>query len=83
MGHALMEKRHGVVVGGGVSQATGSTERDTALKLIDCQDRRRQRIALGCRRNEPDGEETAVGVGQDVAFAAFDLARVLALRPPF
>jgi hypothetical protein len=32
----------------------------------------------------PDGEETAVGVGQDVAFAAFDLlARVVALRAPF
>jgi len=32
----------------------------------------------------PDGEEAAVGVGQDVAFAAFDLlARVVALRAPF
>jgi hypothetical protein len=32
----------------------------------------------------PDGEEAAVGVGQDVALAAFDLlARVVALRAPF
>jgi hypothetical protein len=32
----------------------------------------------------PDGEEAAVGVGQDMALAAFDLlARVVALRAPF
>jgi transposase len=35
MGHALMENRHGLVVGGGVSQATGTAERDKALSLID------------------------------------------------
>jgi transposase len=35
MGHALMENRHGLAVGGGVSQATGSAERDKALELID------------------------------------------------
>ena len=28
MGHALMENRHGLAVGGGVSQATGTAERD-------------------------------------------------------
>jgi len=33
---------------------------------------------------DPDGEEAAVSVGQDVALAAFDfLARVVALRAPF
>jgi transposase len=35
MGHALMENRHGLAVGGGVSQATGTAERDKALELID------------------------------------------------
>src|SRR5271155_3958940 len=35
IGHALMENRHGLAVGGGVSQATGTAERETALKLID------------------------------------------------
>jgi transposase len=48
MGHALMENRHGLAVGGGVSQATGTAERDKALELID--DYRRdseRRITLG------------------------------------
>src|SRR5229473_1096016 len=35
MGHALMENRHGLAVGGGISQATGTAERETALELID------------------------------------------------
>src|ERR1700748_3963553 len=35
MGHALMENRHGLAVGGGVSQATGPAEREKALELID------------------------------------------------
>lgn len=47
MGHALMENRHGLAVGGGVSQATGTAERETALELIDGRRRRRQRITLG------------------------------------
>jgi IS5 family transposase len=46
IGHALMENRHGLVVGGGISQATGTAERQTALDLIDGRDRRR-RITLG------------------------------------
>jgi transposase len=46
MGHALMENRHGLAVGGGVSQATGTAERDKALELIDGRDRR-GRITLG------------------------------------
>ena len=32
MGHALMENRHGLAVGGGVSQATGTAEREPALR---------------------------------------------------
>lgn len=35
VGHALMENRHGLAVGGGVSLATGMAERETALTLID------------------------------------------------
>src|SRR5579862_6090873 len=46
IGHALMENRHGLAVGGGVSQATGTAERETALKLIDGR-RRSHRITLG------------------------------------
>lgn len=47
MGHALMENRHGLAVGGGVSQATGTAEREKALALIDGRCRRRRRITLG------------------------------------
>jgi transposase len=47
MGHALMENRHGLAVGGGVSPATGTAERETALMLIDRRRRRRRRITLG------------------------------------
>jgi transposase len=47
MGHALMENRHGLAVGGGVSQATGTAEREKALELIDGRGRRRRRITLG------------------------------------
>jgi IS5 family transposase len=48
MGHALMENRHGLAVGGGVSQATGTAEREMALALVDRHRRgRRRRITLG------------------------------------
>jgi len=47
IGHALMENRHGLAVGGGISQATGTAERQTALDLIDSRCRRRRRITLG------------------------------------
>ena len=35
MGHALMENRHGLVVRGGVTQASGTAERGAGLDLID------------------------------------------------
>jgi len=35
MGHALMENRNGLAVLGGISQATGTAERDQALALVD------------------------------------------------
>jgi len=47
MGHVLMENRHGLAVCGGVSQATGTAERETALELIDGQCLGRRRITLG------------------------------------
>jgi len=47
MGHALMENRHGLAVGGQVSPANGTAERDVALKLIDRHRAgRRRRITL-------------------------------------
>jgi hypothetical protein len=33
-GHALMENRHGLAVDGGMSLATGTAERETALQLV-------------------------------------------------
>lgn len=35
MGHVVMEHRNGLAVGGGVSQATGTAERATAIELLD------------------------------------------------
>ncbi len=35
MGHALMENRNGLAVGGGVTRAGGTAERDHALEAID------------------------------------------------
>jgi IS5 family transposase len=43
----LMENRHGLAVDGGISQATGTAERQMALELIDARRRRRRRITLG------------------------------------
>ena len=48
MGHALMENRHGLAVGGSVSQATGVAEREKALELIDAyRGQSERRITLG------------------------------------
>jgi hypothetical protein len=35
MGHALIENRHGLVVGGLLTQATDTAEREAALALLD------------------------------------------------
>ena len=35
MGHALMENRNGLVVGGTLSRATGTAEREAALELVE------------------------------------------------
>jgi len=48
MGHALMENRNGLAVLGGISQATGTAERDQALALVDRhRSERTHRITLG------------------------------------
>lgn len=48
MGHALMENRHGLAVGGGITQATGTAEREAALDLVDRRrGRSKRRITLG------------------------------------
>ena len=49
MAHTLMENRNGLAVLGGVSQATGTAERDQALELIPlrgagCLDRKSTRL---------------------------------------
>jgi transposase len=46
IGHALMENRNGLVVDGGISQASGTAERDEALVMLDRRTGRR-RITLG------------------------------------
>lgn len=46
MGHALMENRHGLVVDGGVTLATGTAEREATLAMLDRR-RGRGRITLG------------------------------------
>ena len=46
MGHALMENRHGLVISGSATMASGTAERAAALALIDGYGRR-HRITLG------------------------------------
>lgn len=46
IGHALMENRNGLVVDGGITQASGTAEREAALAMLDRR-RRRRRITLG------------------------------------
>ena len=48
MGHALMENRHGLAVGGGATLASGMAEREAALALVDRgPGRSGRRITLG------------------------------------
>ena len=46
IGHALMENRNGLAVDGGITQASGTAEREAALAMLDRRTRRR-RITLG------------------------------------
>jgi transposase len=47
MGHALMENRNGLAVGGELTHATGTAEREAALALIDRHRPGQHRITLG------------------------------------
>jgi transposase len=47
MGHVLMENRNGLLVAARLDQATGTAEREEALKLIDGHRPGRRRITLG------------------------------------
>jgi transposase len=47
MGHALMENRHALAVGGLVSPATGTAEREAALALVERHRAGERRITLG------------------------------------
>ena len=47
MGHALMENRNGLAVGGCATSATGTAEREAALTLTDRTRRSLRRITLG------------------------------------
>jgi transposase len=47
MGHALMENRHGLAVLGGITQATGTAEREAALDLVSRHRAGARRITLG------------------------------------
>ena len=47
MGHALMENRHGLVVDGCLTQATGRAERIAALHMIEPRADRATRVTLG------------------------------------
>ena len=46
IGHALMENRNGLAVDGGITQASGTAEREAALAMLDRRSGRR-RITLG------------------------------------
>src|SRR4051812_45823680 len=47
MGHALMENRHGLVVGATLTPATGTAEREAAIKMIVRRSPGARRLTLG------------------------------------
>jgi transposase len=47
MGHVLMENRNGLLVGARLDEATGTAEREEALKLIDDHCSSKRRVTLG------------------------------------
>ena len=79
MGHAVMENRNGLAVGAGVSQATGTAERVTALELLD-EIPRAQRITVSGDKGYDTrafvaglrDRNAAPHVAQKVRFSAID-----------
>ena len=71
MGHALMENRNGLAVGGGVTLATGTAEREEALAMID--GHRPMASKGGQRRITPRRITLGGDKGFDVAAFAADL----------
>lgn len=47
MGHALMENRHGLVVAGSLTRATGTAEREAALAMLEAARPGARRVTLG------------------------------------
>ena len=63
LGHALMENRHGLVVGGSATLATGTAEpREAALALLDSRRRSRRRITLGADKAYDVADFVATGL---------------------
>lgn len=58
-GHVLMENRNGLVVDVELTQATGRSEREAALRMLDRQVRRRRRITLGADKGYDSREFVA------------------------
>jgi IS5 family transposase len=65
MGHALMENRHGLVVGGGATLAAGKAEREAALALVDA---------------GPAGSGRRITLGADKAYDVADFVAALRAR---
>ncbi len=63
MGHALMENRNGLVVGGGVTLASGTAEREAALEMLD---RHRPMSGKAGRRRITLGGDKGFDVGDFV-----------------
>ncbi len=66
MGHAFMENRNGLAVGGGVTLATGTAERDAALDMVD-----------NHRPMDGKGGKRRVTLGGDKGFDVADFAEKL------
>ena len=69
MGHALMENRNGLAVGGGVSIASGTAEREAALGLVDKH-----------RPMESTGGQRRITLGGDKGFDVADFVEELRKR---
>ncbi len=66
MGHALMENRNGLAVGGGVTLATGTAEREAALDMVD-----------NHRPVDGNGGKRRITLGGDKGFDVADFVEAL------